>query len=537
MVGKRKWSPPAFLFLALLTHFDLFDSNTSFFDDLLLQKTKGIVCQVLDNLNEHEEIAHVQALSSRETNERFSNVIGIPSAEVRAHEKARRKVTFEQFVENLDGQDQFVKNLVEILVSVSDEKVGREHESRALTLLIYQETVRQAIQKSVEQHFLAKQGPDAAMTPMIRSMELATDCEESRKLQLAIEKLTKASRRSDSWIEGYNSSSSSSSSESDLTVTPFDAITTLGVVPRAPPSVLQTDGDGRATTRSTREERNTAMLNDSASRPRRLELMAQRSQRARTSRLRQTQILELRNRRRQRHEAEEVGLQFARNLESVREQLHASNLPPTLTNQDEDPTANLIHRFLTQPFPSETRSSSSRSSRRDLAQSSSEANEIDLLTSIYGDADATSSPPPAHVDPVAINLEVNSQIDSSNRYRSRLREEGSSRLDDFEAFANTRRQDRRTRGLIGGASEGREDGENEGQEEVRQTETFYRALDTLFQADETIRQISQDAEESAETTTTNRGARRYQLPALNVERPVVRLPNRSPRRREGEQEQ
>ena len=45
---------------------------------------------------------------------------------------ARSKVTYEQFVEHLDGQDQFVKDIGELLVGVSvhvggEVLVGPEH--------------------------------------------------------------------------------------------------------------------------------------------------------------------------------------------------------------------------------------------------------------------------------------------------------------------------------------------------------------------------------------------------------------------------
>lgn len=116
--------------------------NTSSYDDILLQKTKAIICQVLDNLNQHQEIQDVQVLSGRETIERWDNDTSIiPSQGSSQVEKRVWPVTFEQFVEHLDGQDRFVKNLAELLVSVSRKEVIMNLDSgrkilRLLTLTI-----------------------------------------------------------------------------------------------------------------------------------------------------------------------------------------------------------------------------------------------------------------------------------------------------------------------------------------------------------------------------------------------------------------
>lgn len=100
--------------------------NTSSYDDILLQKTKAIICQVLDNLNLHQEIQDVQALSGRETVERWSDDVRSISVSSGAppEEKKVWPVTFEQFVQHLDCQDRFTKNLAELLVSVSTRSLG-----------------------------------------------------------------------------------------------------------------------------------------------------------------------------------------------------------------------------------------------------------------------------------------------------------------------------------------------------------------------------------------------------------------------------
>jgi predicted xylose isomerase-like sugar epimerase len=91
--------------------------NTSFYDDLFLQKTKAIFCKVIDNLNANKEIDHVEALTSRETMARWDD--NSQSGSTAGSSKTRWPVTFEQFVEHLDGQDEFVQDAAELLVSVS----------------------------------------------------------------------------------------------------------------------------------------------------------------------------------------------------------------------------------------------------------------------------------------------------------------------------------------------------------------------------------------------------------------------------------
>jgi hypothetical protein len=96
--------------------------NTSFYDDLFLQKTKAIFCQVIENLNANREIDKVAALSSIETIDRWdddSHLAAAGFAGEYSQSKSRWPVTFEQFVEHLDGQDEFVQHTAELLVSVS----------------------------------------------------------------------------------------------------------------------------------------------------------------------------------------------------------------------------------------------------------------------------------------------------------------------------------------------------------------------------------------------------------------------------------
>ncbi|UZJ51624.1 hypothetical protein CBS101457_000944 [Exobasidium rhododendri] len=495
-------------------------SNHAFFDDLLLQKTKGVVCQVLKELNESSEIEFVQALSSRETNERYSNVTGVDASTLLEIDRARKGVTYEHFVENLDGQDQLVKNLVELLVS---------------------ETVRKAIVKSMDHSALSKYCQDFVVPVRAEiESEWTKSCERSGKLRVAMNHLTKANRRSSGWVDGYHSpsssSSSSSSSGSDLTVTPYD-ITSIGMIPRAPPSVLpsvmQVRGRGE-TTRHTRNERAAAMLDSAASRSRRSELMTQRTRLSNTARARsrQAQIREMRNARRSR-------------VEEVMRGARSSFATPATTTSDpevvgedggeeeDDPTANLVHRFLTQPFPSDSRSMSVRADRNGISDSALAASEMDLLNSIYGDTEDILPRSPHTAIPDSFYTDAGQDDAANPQIRSTdsevLEEERDSRRwGDFETFANASRLLQRNRHeseadtLVHAGGRGA----NDRQEDARETDTFYRALNNLFRADETIREVTQSAEANS-AETSNRGARRFDLSSWNDSRPVVRLPIRA----------
>lgn len=344
-----------------------------------------------------------------------------------------------------------------------------------------------------------------------------------------IRRLTQAIRRSDTWDNGYSSSSSSSSwpsSDSDTALTPLD-VTTLEPVPRPelfPPIRRETS----ETTRGTRVER-TARLRRNAERAeafsRQEDLLAQS---ARLSMQRQSLLLEARRSRelnrarteeRQRRDLERIR-SLARSDGPVRNGSGSDNnnigdgaRAASMQEDGGDQTATLIHRFLTQPFPSETQTPSRQSAaRRARASSTSETNELALLSSIYGDA--TNVPPsPQHVDPVALSLDGGQGDASSSGWQG-----------EFETFARSRRHSQRSR-LAADSGE---------QTRPQEDDTFYRALDSLFRADETIQAVSQgvDAEASDAISTRSRSARRYDLTNVDEHRHLVRLPSRLARRQD-----
>lgn len=123
----------------------------------------------------------------------------------------------------------------------------------------------------------------------------------------------------------------------------------------------------------------------------------------------------------------------------------------------------------------------------------------------------------------------------STSIESALAEEGAAtgaRREEFEAFASSRRYHRRPQS----ANETSNDAEaapNGEEQDASEDETFYRALGTLFRADETIRLVSQEAEEAdSAATTTRASARRFNLPPMSSERRVLRMPSRPARRGE-----
>lgn len=329
-----------------------------------------------------------------------------------------------------------------------------------------------------------------ASPPLLRSeIGLQREREQSRRIRGRVDRLTRANRRNDTWDEEYSSSlDSSSGSESTL-----DQVEVLPLhsVPRAPPSVLPPERQ-EAMTRSTRMDRRAllrrSMMSERARMLRqRQELLQESRQWRSTSRGR---LEELDRIRRLATTNAEPG--SSSNIEASR----PSTGPFASSAQGEDPTETLIHRFLTQPFPSDGRASTSESVRR----------EDEGLTI------RTHTVNPSTIEPSSF-----------------------SRLGEFESFANSRRHNRRLRGTHGtdreaGLGDILEDSHHalpltEDGDSARENETFYRALDTLFQADETIRLVSQENEEA----TTNH-AQRYDLPALQEIRPVLRLPTRSARR-------
>lgn len=307
--------------------------------------------------------------------------------------------------------------------------------------------------------------------------------------------MTRANRQNDTWDEEYSTSwDSSSSSESTL-----DQVNVLPLnsIPRAPPSVLHSDRQ-ESTTRSTRMDRRALLRRSMMSE--RARMMRQRQELLQESR--QWRRSSSRNEQGRREEMGRLRRLANTNVEPGSSSNSEASRPSTgpfasSSFQSEDPTETLIHRFLTQPFPSDGRNSTLESPRRE-DQGASSRTTVD----------------PSTIEPSSF-----------------------SRLGEFESFANSRRHSRRIRGTHGVEREdglgdvlddNRQVSLTEEGDTARENETFYRALDTLFRADETIRLVSQENEEAESTSH----ARRYDLPTLHEIRPVLRLPNRSTRREE-----
>jgi hypothetical protein len=117
-------------------------------------------------------------------------------------------------------------------------------------------------------------------------------------------------------------------------------------------------------------------------------------------------------------------------------------------------------------------------------------------------------------------------------------DDSEARREEFEAFANSRRYHRRSQGANSRQGDDNTIASNVDEQTANEDETFYRALGTLFRADETIRLVSQEAEEAhsaAAAAATVGSARRINLPPMSSERRVLRMPRLStrPARRQG----
>lgn len=322
------------------------------------------------------------------------------------------------------------------------------------------------------------------------------DHQHSRRVRRGIERLTRANRRRNTFASESSSSNSSSDSDSS-TLDPEDFLPIT--LPRAPPSVLPPPLSQGRTSLPGRPQAEDRMTMAEAE-----EII----ERAEAAELAREEAREVSRRRSNRHFRRGRGAPVGTGItRSDALEVPLPPIRPLSTSQADISTGALVRRFLAQPFLSEGRAAP--------RIAGSNGTSLATLASIYGD--------PSVAPSVS---------------RANITEEDQNRRQEFEAFASSRRYYRRSQGASRRVRDEMSQSAGllaDGVAAAREDETFYRAISTLYQADETIRLVSQDADEidSAATTRREGGARRINLPSMTLsdQRPVHRMPSR-PRMRE-----
>lgn len=493
-------------------------STVTSFDDVLLTKFRGVICEVLDRLQEYGELEHVRSLYTQGSRAHMEDVFS--RSDSPPNERDRYVYTFEHFVDHLDSADGTFHNLMELLVTTTARKaIAKAVEENDVT----DDPVRPTPSSSTAiQRIESRLGRHSTRT----SRECQREMMRSRALQGEIRSITRRNRRARRRGDDSDSSDSMRTHSPPPSRTVFSSL----VDPNTFSPAVQRPTHDAATTRA-------ALVGQSN---REAERDAERWLQRDMSSLR----------RRMDRRREEVMRQARRNGSTSNVRADEPGFmviaqSPTQGSQDPEPNSAFVRRFLSQPFPSDSRST---------VQSST-------TTASQGGLDATLAPlpssPPSPVlftnsatslDPTDVRIEERSppvpleQQDDDGpvarlaAVRAALNRLNSSasptpdnaaldglRSSDFEAFSARRRNDRRAR-----ETEDRNEAELDAGEEA----TLDRAFASLSRADETVRQIMGEGAESTGTdgahdlpSMTDPLARR--LATSSAARSTIRLSPRS----------